>query len=74
MSLNSRAPGDRDAARKAGCLYYPINPHAEAASWRRLREEAFPKLLAGTYAGAYQDALVAEFEALLPADPPWSTR
>lgn len=68
------APGDRDAARTAGCLYYPINPGGEAASWSRLREEAFPRLLDGTYAGAYQDALIAEFEALLPAEPPWATR
>jgi len=65
------APGDRDAAREAGCLYYPINPGHEAASWARLRDEAFARFTAGTYAGAYQDALVAEFEALLPDTPPW---
>lgn len=67
------APGDRDAAREAGCLYYPINPGGEEASWRRLHDEAFHRFTAGTYVGEYQDALIAEFEALLPADPPWAT-
>ncbi|QWW19998.1 hypothetical protein I6B53_02480 [Schaalia sp. 19OD2882] len=67
------APGDRDAAFGEGVLFYPINPGGEAASWKRFREEALPRFLAGTYRGAYQDALVTEFEALLPADPPWRT-
>lgn len=65
------APGDRDAAFSQGVLYYPINPGREAASWRRFHDEALNRFLDGTYAGAYQDALVAEFEALLPATPPW---
>lgn len=67
------APGDRDAARTAGCRFYPINPGAESASWERLRTEAFGRLLDGTYAGAYEDALVAEFETYLPATLPWPT-
>lgn len=67
------APGDRDAAREAGCLYYPINPGAEEASWKRLHDEAFARFVDGTYAGDYQDALIAEFETYLPADPPWQT-
>ena len=29
------------------------------------------KFLAGEYAGAYETALVAEFEKLLPDTPPW---
>lgn len=66
------APGDRDSARTAGCLYYPINPGHEAASWQRLHDEAFARFTAGTYAGAYQDALIAEFEAYLPDTPPWA--
>ena len=65
------APGDRDAAFSQGALYYPINPGHEADSWRRFHDEALGRFLAGTYAGAYQDALVAEFEALLPDTPPW---
>lgn len=65
------APGDRDAAAAQGVAFFPIKPGHEAESWRLLREEAFGRVLAGTYRGAYEDRLVAEFEALLPASPPW---
>lgn len=65
------APGDRDAAQSKGVLYYPINPGHEAASWKRFRDEAFGRFLDGTYAGAYQEALIAEFEQYLPETPAW---
>lgn len=65
------ALADRDTAVAAGVLFYPINPGGEAASWRRFHDEAFDRFLAGTYAGEYQQALNAEFEALLPDTPPW---
>jgi phosphoglycolate phosphatase-like HAD superfamily hydrolase len=65
------APGDRQAAEANGVLFYPINPGDEDASWQRYAEEALPRFFAGTYAGAYMAARVAEFEALLPETPPW---
>lgn len=65
------APGDRKAAEKAGVLFYPINPGHEEASWERLYREALPRFFAGTYAGEYMAARIAEFEALLPAEPTW---
>jgi phosphoglycolate phosphatase-like HAD superfamily hydrolase len=65
------APGDRDAAHAVNTLYYPINPGAEDASWQRFHDEAADKFLNGTYAGAYEAALIAEFEKLLPDTPPW---
>jgi phosphoglycolate phosphatase-like HAD superfamily hydrolase len=65
------APGDRDAAHAVGALYYPINPGAEDLSWARFHDEASEKFLNGTYAGAYEAALIAEFEKLLPDTPPW---
>ena len=65
------APGDRDAAAAAGVLFYPINPGSEAASWRRFHDEALDRFLTGGYAGDYQRALLAEFDALLPSTPPW---
>jgi phosphoglycolate phosphatase-like HAD superfamily hydrolase len=65
------APGDRDTAAAAGVLFYPINPGGEAASWRRFHDEAFDRFLAGGYAGAYQQDLIDEFDALLPDTPPW---
>jgi phosphoglycolate phosphatase-like HAD superfamily hydrolase len=65
------APGDRDAARTTGVLYYPINPGREEESWQRFHDEALDRFLSATYAGEYEAALIAEFEALLPDTPPW---
>ncbi len=66
------APGDRKAAEATGCLFYPINPGREEESWSRLSDEALVRFLDGSYAGTYQDERVAEFEALLPEQPPWA--
>ncbi len=65
------APGDRQAARANGALFYPINPGAETASWERFHAEALPRFLAGEYAGVYESERVSEFESLLPELPPW---
>ncbi len=65
------APGDRDAAKAVNALYYPINPGAEEMSWQRFHDEASEKFLNGTYAGAYEAALIAEFDELLSDTPPW---
>ncbi len=65
------APGDMKAARANNALFFPINPGAEEKSWERLYKEAFDRFTAGTYAGAYEAALIEEFEALLPDTPPW---
>jgi hypothetical protein len=70
--LMGDAPGDRDAAKSQGVLYYPINPGREAESWKRFHDEALGRFLIGTYAGEYEASLVAEFEALLPEAPPWT--
>jgi len=65
------APGDRDSAKGAGVLYYPINPGHEDESWQRFHDEALDRFLNGTYAGNYEAALIAGFEKLLPEIPPW---
>ena len=65
------APGDLEAARANGVLFYPIDPGAEDASWQRFFEEALPRFFAGTYAGEYMAAQVARFQSLLPARPTW---
>ncbi|MGV1004941.1 MAG: hypothetical protein ACOYEV_09290 [Candidatus Nanopelagicales bacterium] len=65
--------GDGDAAARQGVLFYPINPGAERDSWARWHDEALPRFLAGTYAGAYQQALISEFESYLPGEVPWET-
>jgi phosphoglycolate phosphatase-like HAD superfamily hydrolase len=65
------APGDMQAARANGALFYPINPGAEDASWERFFKEACDRFLKGTYAGTYEALLIAEFDKYLPELPPW---
>ena len=65
------APGDHKAARANDALFFPINPGAEDASWKRLLEEGIERFLSGTFAGAYQDALLKDFDSFLPELPPW---
>lgn len=65
------APGDFKAAKSNFALFYPINPGREEASWQRLFDEALDKFFNEEYAGAYEDALVAEFNQCLPENPPW---
>ena len=65
------APGDFNAARKNGALFYPVNPGNEERSWERLFHEALGRFFAGTYAGDYEAQLVKEFDACLPEKPGW---
>lgn len=65
------APGDYDAAKANQCLFYPINPGDEERSWKRFLEEGIDKFLNESFHGDYQQALLAEFEQCLPAQPPW---
>lgn len=66
------APGDRMAARHNGARFYPIMPGVEEASWERFHHEALDRFFQGTYAGDYEESLIAEFEASLPESPPWA--
>ena len=65
------APGDFNAAKKNGALFFPINPGKEEASWERLHKEALDRFFKGTYAGDYEAQLVKEFDACLPEQPGW---
>jgi len=65
------APGDYKAAVVNDALFYPINPGAEEASWKRFYQEGIGRFLAGKFAGEYQDALLEEFDSYLPDTPPW---
>lgn len=64
------APGDRDAAKANGALFYPICPDREAQSWAEFGVcmEAF---LNGCYAGEMEQQKIAYFETLLPTEPAW---
>jgi phosphoglycolate phosphatase-like HAD superfamily hydrolase len=65
------APGDLDAARAAGCLFFPVLPGEENASWQELCGEGLKRLRDGSFAGAYQDGLIGRFRAVLSDMPPW---
>jgi phosphoglycolate phosphatase-like HAD superfamily hydrolase len=65
------APGDMEAAKANGTLFFPINPGHEEKSWERFYREGLAKFTAGAFAGAYETSLIAEFEKLLPSVPPW---
>ena len=57
--------GDAQAAAANGVAFVPILPGREAESWRRLQEEALPKLLHGTFRPAYQAELLAALRSAL---------
>jgi len=65
------APGDMDAAKANGVLFFPINPGQEEKSWERFYQEGLARFTASRYAGEYEAALIAEFETFLPSTPPW---
>ncbi|MFP6604609.1 MAG: HAD hydrolase-like protein [Pirellulaceae bacterium] len=65
------APGDCRAAEANNCLFFPINPGEEEASWQRFLDEGIDKFLKQEFSGDYQQQLLAEFDSYLPAQPPW---
>ncbi len=67
------APGDYKAAQANNTLFYPVNPGAEEASWKRFYEEGIERFFSGTFAGKYQEQLLREFDSYLPKNPPWQT-
>jgi phosphoglycolate phosphatase-like HAD superfamily hydrolase len=65
------ALGDLKAAKGNGALFFPVNPGHEEKSWALLHDEALDRFFAGTYAGAYEAALIEEFNRYLPETPAW---
>ncbi|MBN2578811.1 MAG: HAD family hydrolase [Pirellulales bacterium] len=65
------ALGDYRAAKANQALFFPVNPGAEEASWKRLYEEGIDHFLSGSFDGEYQEQLLAEFDRYLPHRPPW---
>ena len=66
------APGDKKAAENNGVLFFPIIPGQEVGSWKRFDEEGLDRFLQGRFAGAYQRALIEEYDDHLADVPPWS--
>ena len=71
MLMIGDAPGDFKAAQGNRARFYPIVPGREEAAWERFAKEALGRFFAGTYVGAYEGALVQEFDASLPEKPEW---
>jgi phosphoglycolate phosphatase-like HAD superfamily hydrolase len=65
------APGDFNAAKSNGALFYPIDPGSEERCWKRFHDEALDRFFAETYAGGYEAKLIKEFDARLPDNPAW---
>lgn len=64
------APGDLEAARAAGCLFFPILPGAENESWIELQGEGLDRIQSSSFAGTYQEDLISRFNAVLSATFP----
>ena len=65
------APGDHNAAKTNGALFFPVNPGDEERSWENLRREGLDRFFSGTFAGEYQQRLLVDFDNRLPENPPW---
>lgn len=65
------APGDQQAAEANRALFFPIIAGEEDSSWQRLYREGIDRFLNGTFAGEYQQTLLAQFDRSLPSAPPW---
>lgn len=65
------APGDFQAAKANGALFFPVLPGDEEQSWKCFHEEGLDRFFKGSYAGTYENELVQKFEAALPEAPPW---
>ena len=65
------APGDMNAAKKNNVPFFPINPGYEENSWELFYHEVADKFLSGEYNHDYETKLIAEFDKLLPKNPPW---
>jgi phosphoglycolate phosphatase-like HAD superfamily hydrolase len=65
------APGDFNAAKKNGALFFPINPGSEEASWEQLYKDGLDRFFSSAFAGEYEARLVKEFDACLPEKAGW---
>lgn len=55
------APGDYEAARKNGVLFFPIRVRHEDESWEEFSQKAVPRFLNKEYQGVYQEEKLKEF-------------
>lgn len=67
------APGDLEAARANGVMFYPICPGEEIESWHIFGEEAMECFLSGRYNSVYEAQQLKRFRHCLAEVPPWGT-
>lgn len=65
MLMIGDAPGDYDAAKKAGAYYYPIIPGKESESWNLLKNKYFEMFVNGCYTADTEKYLYQKFEEFL---------
>lgn len=65
MLMIGDAPGDYDAAKKAGARYYPIIPGNESESWRLLESKYFDMFANGCYTAEIENSLYKKFKEFL---------
>ncbi|MDO4349196.1 MAG: HAD hydrolase-like protein [Eubacteriales bacterium] len=65
------APGDLEAARQNGVLFFPIRPGEEVESWAEFTAEGLGRFLNGTFAGEYEARQIERFNGSLKDTPPW---
>ena len=59
------APGDIQAAKDVGVLYYPIIPEKEIGSWNRMERVVFGKFLKGNFTNVLIEKYEEQFEESL---------
>jgi len=65
------APGDLKAANANQALFFPIIPGREEEYWALFAGEGLERFFAGSFAGAYQEKLLKDFDQALPENPTW---
>ncbi len=65
------APGDLEAAKANGALFFPIVPGDELHSWRHFSSTGVKRFLNNSFAGDYEQDRIFAFDQSLPDTPPW---
>jgi len=68
MLMIGDAPGDKEAAKMAGAMFYPIIPGKENESWQMLNEKYLDLFFDGKYDENIQNELYSDFINFLKGD------
>lgn len=65
------APGDLEAAKTNGALFFPIVPGDELRSWRHFSSTGVKHFMENSFSGEYEQSKIDAFDKSLPSTPPW---